>query len=455
MAAKILIIDDEDLFREDFALLLERRGHACQTAAIGEDGLQLAREWLPEVVLCDIMMPGRSGVEILDDILQLSPGCCVMMLTAHGTMETAVQAFRKGAYDYILKPPMVEDVLQRIKRYMQHRQLSQEVQFLRRELSRDVEELPMVGRSQSMKAVLRLVQQVAPTRSTVLITGESGTGKELVARAIHEMGDTQHHPFVPINCAGIPEHLLESELFGHVRGAFTGAVSQRIGHFEMAGEGSILLDEVGEMPLSLQSKLLRVLEQKEFTAVGSTRPTQLKARIIASTNRDLRAMVADGGFREDLFFRIAVFGIELPPLRERRSDIPRLVEHLVKRLNEELKRKCLGANSEAMQRLLAYDWPGNVRELRNVLERAVILHQGAYFTPAELPPQMVDAVGQARYSDSLRETMRGYEREHIRRVLTESSGNKEEAARRLEVNPSTLYRKMADLDLDFHLSTCE
>lgn len=447
MTAKVLIIDDEDMFREDFASLLRQKGYECKTALNGEEGLALAEEFSPDLIFCDIVMPGKGGVEVLDEIILICPESCVVMITAYGTFETAVEALQKGAYDYIMKPLLIEDVLQKIEHFMKYRLLLQKVKFLRRELSRDVESSRMVGKSDAMKEIFDLIEKVAPTRSTVLISGESGTGKELVARAIHEMSDFREHPFVAINCAGIPEHLLESELFGHVRGAFTGAFKNRVGFFELAGEGTILLDEIAEMSLGLQSKLLRVLEQREFLPVGGTKPIMLKARTIASVSKNLRDLMKAGQFREELFFRIAVFEIHLPPLRARRSDIPLLIEYFVGRYNRELKRKCLGMDNEAMRSLLAYSWPGNVRELRNVIERAMILNHGDYIPVADLSPEITNNLQFPKYSDDLRDAVHAYEREHIRRILLDSGGNKEETARRLGINPSTLYRKMAELSI--------
>ncbi len=448
MTAKVLIIDDEGLFREDFARLLRRRGCECRTAGDGAEGVALAEEFGPDVIFCDIVMPDKGGIEVLDAITRICPESCVIMLTAHGTLETAVAALEKGASDYIMKPPLMKEILQKIERFMEYKGLLQEVRFLRRELSQDLEHMQIVGQSDAMKAVFELIEKVAPTGSTVLITGESGTGKELVARAIHEMSGASEHPFIDINCAGIPEHLLESELFGHVRGAFTGAIKDRMGFFELAGEGTIFLDEMAEMPITLQSKFLRVLEQREFFPIGGTHRIQLKARVIASTNKDLREFVKLEKFREDLFFRVAVFEIHLPLLRERRSDIPLLVECFVRKFNKELKQRCLGVNNEAMRQLLSYPWPGNVRELKNVIERSMILDQGDYISVDDLPPEIAGAPQLLQYSSDLRDAMHTYEKKYIQMVLLDSGGNKEKTARRLGINPSTLYRKMAELSIN-------
>ncbi len=446
MKANVLLIDDEELFREDLAGLLRLRGMECRTAASGEQAMDTVEVWDPDIVLCDVMMPAMNGIDVLDRMMRLKPDARVIMLTAYGDLDTAITAFRKGACDYVVKPIVVEDVVGKIQRLVELKQLTREVQVLRRQVSGTLEKFPIVGESQPMKNMVRHIEEVAATRSTVLITGESGTGKELAARAIHGLGDTRDSPFVPINCAGIPETLLESELFGHVRGAFTGATADRAGYFELAGDGTILLDEIGEMPLMLQAKLLRVLEQKEFMPVGGSKTKTLAARVIAATNKDLRVLAEEGRFRKDLYFRIAVFELALPPLRERRSDLPALAEHLVHKLNTELKRRCLGIAPDAMRCLIHYDWPGNVRELRNVIERAMILSHGDYITPAELPDTLPCAGEAPDMPDDFRSAVRAFERDFVRRVIADCNGNREEAARRMNINPSTLYRKLSEAE---------
>lgn len=448
MKVRILIIDDEDLFREDLASILDQHGYKCRTARTGEAGLVLAEEFSPDVVLCDVVLPEMGGVEVLGELGERAPGTSVIMITAYGSVETAVEAFRKGAVDYVMKPFLIADILQKIERLINHKSLDREVRLLRREISETIEDRPMVCESDPMKKVIELMRKVAPTKSVVLLQGESGTGKELAARAIHRMSGGAAFPFVAINCAGIPEHLLESELFGHIRGAFTGAVEDREGFFELAGEGTIFLDELSEMSITLQTKLLRVLEEREFTKVGGRRPIALKARIVVSANRPLKELVDEGRFREDLFFRVAVFEILLPLLKERKSDIPRLITHFVQKFNKELKKNCLGADMDVVRRLIAYSWPGNVRELKNVIERAMILNDADFITLKHLPPGLAGTGEPPPLSDSLKEAVRAYEREHIRSVLEDAGGNREEAARRLAINPSTLYRKMSDLGLE-------
>ncbi len=447
MNKKILIIDDEDLFREDLGVVLARQGYDCRTAPTAEEGLQIFREFMPDIVLSDIVLPGKSGVEILEELRQIHPGCTIIMMTAYGDLETAVEAFRQGAADYILKPLVIEDLLRKIERIEAFKELQQEILVLRRELFHDSESLQLVGKSPSMQKVLEQLQKVAPTSSTVLIHGESGTGKEVVARAIHQHSERRDRPFLALNCSGFQETLLESELFGHEQGAFTGATRTKEGFFEVVGEGTLLLDEISEMPLPLQSKLLRVLEAREFYRVGGTRAIPLKARIIAATNKDLRKMVREGRFREDLYYRIAVFDIRLPSLRERPTDIPLLANYFVKKLNTELKKNYIGVSPAALQLLMAYNWPGNIRELRNVIERAMILGDGKYIEVDDLPAQLRGEKLELSPQPNLKEAMKLYERNHILKVLNDNNWNKEKSARELGIDPSTLYRKMNQLGI--------
>ncbi len=447
MSKKILIIDDEDLFREDLGMLLSQQGYECRTAATAEEGLAEFQRFMPDIVLSDIVLPDRNGVDILDDMRRMNPSSVIIMMTAFGTLETAVEAFRKGAVDYILKPLVIEDLLHKIKHIEEFQNLQWEIQHLRRELFQYSETLPLVGKSPAMQRVFEMIQKVAPTASTVLITGESGTGKEVVAQAIHQSSQRKDKPFLALNCSGFQETLLESELFGHEQGAFTGAMRTKEGFFEAVGEGTLLLDEISEMPLALQSKLLRVLEAREFFRVGGTKPITVNARIIAATNKDLKSMVAEGSFREDLYYRIAVFEIHLPPLRDRISDIPLLAEYFVRKFNRELKKNYAGISPAAMQLIMAYDWPGNIREMRNVIERAMILGSGPYIEPADLPSQFLGHSLPIPPQANLKEAMKIYERNHIYKILKDNNWNKEKTARALGIDPSTLYRKMTQLGI--------
>lgn len=445
MSERILLIDDEDMFREDLASLLEQQGFACRTAASGEQGLRAAQAEKPDLVLCDLVMPGAGGIDVVNRLVTIYPDLPVIVITAYGTLETAVAAFRSGAIDYVLKPVVPEDLLSKVTRCLEHHRLAREVRYLRREVSEVRTGARLVGSSPAMESVRGLIAKVAASDSTVLIRGESGTGKEIVAREIHELGRGPDRPFVAINCAAIPRELFESELFGHVRGAFTGAVRDRPGLFELASEGTLFLDEISELPLELQPKLLRAIEQREVLRVGGSRTVPTRARIVAATQRDLGAEVAAGRFREDLLFRVRVFEIVMPPLRERRDDIPQLVEHFVSRLNARLKRHMLGVDHEALRVLMHAPWRGNVRELENALERAMLLAEDAYVGVADLPAELTGGVHCPELSDDLRAALRAYEREHIRQVLAATGGNREDAARRLGIDVSTLYRRLKSL----------
>ncbi len=447
MRGRILLIDDETLFREDLASLLRQEGFDCRTAADGEEGLRRAEEEEPDVVLCDLVMPGIGGVEVVDRLARLCGDTPVILTTAYGSLETAVEAFRKGAADYLLKPIVPEDLLQKIRRCLEVRHLRRELLYLRRTLSEASTGTEIVGDSPAILAVRKLIAKVAEADSSVLITGESGTGKELVARALHEARCGETRPFVAVNSSALPRDLFESELFGHVRGAFTGAVRDKPGLFELAIGGTLFLDEIGQLPPDLQPKLLRAIEQREITRVGATHPIAAPVRVLAATNSDLRAEIEAGRFREDLYFRICVVEIALPPLRERREDIPLLVEHLLRRINARLKRRILGVDHAAMQTLMSAPWRGNVRELENVLERAVLLAEAEFLGLADLPAELTGAAHCPELSDDLRAAVRAYERQHIRQVLSATGGNREEAARRLGINASTLYRRLKELDL--------
>jgi DNA-binding NtrC family response regulator len=445
MSQSVLLVDDEDMFREDLASLLRQQGFECRTAASGEEGLRAAQAEAPDLVLCDLVMPGTSGLEVVSRLTALYPELPVIVLTAYGTLETAVEAFRNGATDYMLKPVVPEDLLGKVARILEHRRLLGEVRYLRREVSGVHAGEGLVGNSPAIEGVRRLIARVAPGDSTVLIRGESGTGKEVVAREIHAAGRGPELPCVVVNCAAIPRELFESELFGHARGAFTGATHDRPGLFEVASEGTLFLDELSELPLELQPKLLRAIERKEVLRVGETRTRPARTRILAATQRDLQAEVAAGRFREDLFFRVRVLEIVIPPLRERREDIPLLVEHFLPLLNARLKRHILGIDQAAMRLLMGAPWQGNVRELENTLERAMLLTDQECIGVEDLPAELAERADAADSSDDLRATLRAHEREHIRQVLGATGENREEAARRLGIDVSTLYRRLKAL----------
>lgn len=447
MTDGILLIDDEAVFREDMAALLREEGYVCDTAADGEQALRRVTEDSPDVILCDLVMPGLSGVELISRLANLCPDTPLVILTAHATVETAVGAFRAGATDYIVKPVMPEDLFRKIERCVEQRQLKRELRYLRRYVSESATGTTIVGDSKVIGDVRELIARVGPSGSSILITGESGTGKELVARALHRAGESDHAPFIAVNCAALPRDLMESELFGHVRGAFTGAHRDRPGYFELANGGTLFLDEICELPIDLQPKLLRAIDQQEIYRVGATRPTHTNVRIVAATNCDPKREIEEKRFREDLYFRISVVQIALPPLRDRREDIPLLIEHLLGRLTVRLNRRITGVTNPAMRALMSAQWRGNVRELVNVLERAVLLADSEQIDVGDLPRDLTGADFVAQTSDDLRTAVRAYEREHIRQVLAAAGGNREQAARRLGIDASTLYRRMKELEL--------
>lgn len=444
--ARVLLVDDEDVFREDLAQLLRDEGHSCTTAASGEEALRLAPEICPEVVLCDLMMPGISGTEVIRRLASECPEVCVILLTAHAGVESAVEAFRAGAADYLIKPVAPAEVLLKIERCAVQRRLQLELRYLRREVCEGATGTTLIGDSPAIHRLRQLIARVGPARSTVLVTGETGTGKELVARALHEAGGGTKAPFIAVNCAALPRDLLESELFGYTRGAFTGAHRDKPGLFELADGGTLFLDEIGELQLDLQPKLLRILDHQEVFRVGATAPVRVEVRLIAATNRRLEDEVAAGRFREDLFYRLSVVCISLPPLRERREDVPPLVDHLLRRLNQRLKRRVLGVDAVALRTLMSAGWRGNVRELQNVLERAVLLSDNEMLSLADLPAELTGAATPPEPGEDLKCAVRAYERQHIRQVLAAVGGNREEAARRLGVDPSTVYRRLKELE---------
>jgi DNA-binding NtrC family response regulator len=442
----VLVIDDEPLIRATLAEYLTEEGFAVTACASGEEALAEAEQRPYDVALCDVQLPGIDGIEVLERLLKISPRTFVLLITAYATVESAVEAFQRGAHDYLMKPILLDEVAGKVRRLLAYRDLFLENQWLRRELSRGHEGERIVGRSPAIQHVFELVRKVAPTRSTVLITGESGTGKELVARAIHRQGAGDGARFLAVNCAAIPHDLLENQLFGHRKGAFTGADRDQPGVFVHAGGGTVFLDEIAELTPATQAKLLRAIEQKEVLPVGAHEPVRVEARVLAATNKDLRREVEAGRFREDLYYRLDVVTIRLPALRERREDIPDLVEFLLARHARALGKRFSGVTHEAMQLLRAGRWKGNVRELDNALQRAVILGEGPLITPADLPPDLAPVANDPALVDKLSEAVARFERQHIERVLRQTP-DKREAAQRLDIGLSSLYRKIADLKI--------
>lgn len=445
-APAILVVDDEPLIRATLLEYLSGEGFAVVACATGREALEHVQQQFFAVVLCDVQLPDLDGLELLERLLQISPESFVLLITAYATVENAVQAFQLGAQDYLMKPILLDEVLGKIRRLLSYRELFQENQALRRELNRPPEGGCIIGGSPAMQRVFDLVRRVATTGSTVLLVGESGTGKELVARAIHDQSPGRAERFLAVNCAAIPSDLLENQLFGHRRGAYTGAERDQNGVFLHAGAGTVFLDEIGELPTGTQAKLLRAIEQKEILPVGANEPVRVQARILAATNKELGREVEQGRFREDLYYRLNVVSIRLPPLRERREDIPELVDFLLAKHARALGKRITGITHEAMQVLLACRWKGNVRELENALQRAVILGEGPRITLADLPPDLAPVTGDPALVDELAEAVRRFERLHIERILRQTP-DKKEAARRLGMGVSSLYRKIAELGI--------
>lgn len=442
----ILVADDESLARRSIVEVLQEEGYQVYEAADGEAALKTLEEVDVDLVLTDLRMPGVDGLTVLRKVREAHPQTMVMLMTAYASVDTVVDALHLGAQDYLLKPILLDDVLNKVRRLLEHKQQAWEIQFLRREITRHLDFDSLVGRSSAMKEIFALIKKVAPTNATVLITGESGTGKEVVARLVHSLSEQKDHVFLPINCSAIPETLLESQLFGYAKGAFTGAVANQEGLFQRARGGTMFLDEIGEMPLTLQPKLLRALEEKEVLPVGATTPVKTDVRLLTATNRDLEKEVEAGRFREDLYYRLNVIELRIPPLRERREDIPLLVEHLVQRNNHELKKAYKGVDNATMKLLMSMPWKGNVRELDNVLERAMILGNGEWITLIDLPRgEMQEKANLIPLSDNLREAVQAYEKSHIETVLKKLEGDKRSAAEALGVSLSSLYRKLEEL----------
>jgi two-component system response regulator PilR (NtrC family)/two-component system response regulator HydG len=444
----ILIAEDEDLMRAILVRLLEEAGYRVAATANAEEALERFIAEDVAVTITDIRMTGMDGLALLDRIKDIDAEALIIVMTAYSSVDSAVAALRKGAYDYITKPFVNEDLLQSVKNALRQRELFRENRALRRELDRRYSFSEIIGTSPALQAVFRLVEKVAGTNTNILIQGESGTGKELIARAIHHNSPRAERPFVAVNCGALPETLLESELFGHTKGAFTGAVANKPGLFRSAEGGTVLLDEVGEITPAMQVRLLRALQEHEVTPVGSSIAVPFDARIICATNRDLEKEVADGRFREDLFYRLNVIEIHLPPLRERREDIPLLVRRFITRTAREQERDEKAIEPAALSALINYAWPGNVRELQNAIERAFTL-SGEQIDLDSLPPRVRDAAGgqtTMRDPDGLRPTLEEIERRHIFETLSAVNQDKARAANILGIDLSTLYRKLKRYD---------
>jgi DNA-binding NtrC family response regulator len=452
-AGSVLIIDDEAAIRESLETLLELEGYGVESAASGEEGLARIGERSFDLVLLDLALPDRNGMDLLAEIHLQDPGLSIIMVTAYGTVENAVKAMQAGAANFVQKPWDNEKLLADVRAAVARHRAEEENVQLKRALKQRYNFENIVGKSEPMLKIFDLVAQVAPSRSTVLLQGESGTGKELIAKAIHLNSPRRDRPFVPVNTGSMPPDLLESILFGHVKGAFTSAIASKKGLFEIADRGTLFLDEIGTMSLDTQSKILRVLQDKKFMHLGGIHELQVDVRIIAATNVDLKQQVREGKFREDLFFRLNVITIDLPPLRQRKEDIPLLAGFFLNRYSQENERPTRRITPEALRPLLTYSWPGNVRELENVIERAVVLSAGVEVGPELLPDQIAGRATsisalERRSDASLFDIMEDCERQIIVEMLEKCNWNQTDAAERFHVPLSTLNQKIKRLNID-------
>ncbi len=440
MNERILIVEDEPILRANLCEMLTRDGYDVQGAGDGNSGLRLALDQEFAAVVSDIRLPGMDGMALLKRLAAERPETFVILTTAFASVETAVEALRFGAFDYLIKPVLFEDLTRKLRQLFDYRALQGEVARLRRDLHTRLGFEGIVGQSDAIRNIFELIARVAPTRSTVLITGESGTGKELVARALHAHSTLADREFLAINMAALPPDIAEGQLFGHEKGAFTGADRRRDGLLRSVRGGTVFLDEIGELPMACQAKLLRAIEAREVLPVGADRPVPVDFRLITATNQSLDECIRDGRFRKDLYFRLNVFRIDVPPLRERREDIPALVDHFVRSHARNLGRRPQNVSNEAMKRLIEYNFPGNVREMSNIIERATILCAGDMISVEHLPR---DLCGEAAAPTDLRLAFQHFEESHIATVLRLANGARDKAAELLGVDPATLYRKMA------------
>ena len=458
MSASILVVDDEEAIRTSLRSILEDEGYDVSVAANGLEALKIYGTDPPDLMILDIWMPEMDGLETLRRVKEFVPMTQVMMISGHGSIETAVKAIKLGAYDYIEKPLSLENVTLRVKHALEQFRLAQENRSLRTKVQQKFE---LVGQSPAMQRLRELIETAGPTNSRVLIGGENGTGKELVARAIHMHSTRSDHPFVAVNCAAIPETLIESELFGHEKGSFTGATSMKRGQFEQADGGTLFLDEIGDMSLNTQAKVLRALQEQQFTRVGGTKLMKVDVRVLAASNKDLEKEIGKGQFREDLYYRLNVVPIVVPPLRERREDIPALVQHFMKMHVEEQGLRMKEVSSEAMTVFQHYEWPGNIRELRNLIERLMIMVPGFVIDASQAALSLqgrtagVAPTGNqaanpllTKFYDSLRDARNAFEKEYISRKLREHHWNISRTAEDLKIERSHLHRKIKLLDVE-------
>jgi DNA-binding NtrC family response regulator len=444
--AVILVVDDDAAMRDYLREELEHEGFRVEVAGSGRAGVERVKQGGIDLVVSDVKMPDLDGLDLLREVREVQPAPYVITITAFGSIDTAIRAVKLGAFDYVTKPFEIEQLVLVIDKALSEQSLRSEVARLREEVARSVRFENIIGRSRAMQEVFALIRRVAASQASVLITGESGTGKELVARALHAHSPRANRPFVAVNCAAIPETLLESDLFGYKRGAFTDAKADKAGLFVEANGGTIFLDEIGELPLTLQPKLLRALQEREIRPLGGTKSERVDIRLITATNRHLEQRLKEGRFREDLFYRLNVIHIHLPPLRDRAEDVLPLAEHFLTRSAERAGKPLRSFKETAKKLLLAHAWPGNVRELENVVERAVALAEGDIVTPEDLPPALRERKSQDRLTSALMQglTLEELERQYIQRVLEAEGGNKTRAAQRLGLDRKTLYRKLEE-----------
>jgi two-component system response regulator AtoC len=447
---RILIIDDEENFRHMLSLILSKEKYEVDTASNGEEGLQKITASAFDQVLCDIRMGRMDGLEFLREVQKIGVDATIIMMSAYGTLDIAIEAMKLGAYDYISKPFKPDEIILTLRKAEERERLRKENEFLRKEVEKEYSFENIISKNEKIQKIFEVIKKVAQYKSTILITGESGTGKELIARALHYHSDRSKHLFVPVNCGAIPENLLESELFGHAKGAFTDAIRTKKGLFEEADGGTLFLDEIGDLPPQLQVKLLRVLQDGEIRRVGESKPIKIDVRIVAATIRDLVKEVGENRFRDDLYYRLNVFPIHLPPLRERKEDIPLLVDHFIAKYSQSLNKNVVGIEPKALEKLMNYRWFGNVRELENTIERAIVLSDREKIELENLPAEIQNFQERNQWMDvdeeeySIKKASKALETNLIRKALTKMKGNHTHAAKILEISHRALLYKIKE-----------
>jgi DNA-binding NtrC family response regulator len=446
MSGRILIADVDRSLRDSLSLALSERGLISDLAADGEEAIDMVKKDNYDIIVIDLKLPKWNGIDVLEKVSEISPKTLSIVTTDCATTDTAISALRRGAVDYLVKPLDPEDLILRIEKIQKFQQLLLENQYLKKEIHTKFNQNNIIGKSTAMQEVFSLIEKVANSSSNILISGKSGTGKELVARAIHQNSLRADAPFIPINCGAIPDNLFESELFGFKKGSFTGAITDKDGVFKAANRGTLFLDEVGEIPVHIQVKLLRAIEMKEIKPIGSASSVRVDARILSATNKDLVKEIEEGNFREDLYYRLNIVEIHLPSLEERKEDILLLVDYFIRKYNRELKRKVLGVDNETMKAFMNYRWKGEVRELENIIERAVLLCDGDYITLKDLPHNAFSKVS-TQYPDELKVAVRNFEKQHILSILKRTNNDKNKCAEILGIGLSSLYRKIDELGI--------